>query len=82
MMTDEAGNLREFRQKEQQALTTYGWTDQASQIVRLPDQLRIQPQKKVQPRVRLRLVHPPLREQTPDARARRRRASWKAWIAY
>lgn len=36
LLTDEAGNLRQFRQREDTALTSYGWADQATETVRLP----------------------------------------------
>jgi hypothetical protein len=36
LLTDEAGNLRQFRQREDAALGSYGWADQATETVRLP----------------------------------------------
>jgi hypothetical protein len=36
LLTDEAGNLREFRQREDAALGSYGWADPATETVRLP----------------------------------------------
>ena len=36
LLTNEPLNLREFRTREQTALTTYGWADKATETVRLP----------------------------------------------
>ncbi len=36
LLTDEPANLREFRQREDAALSTYGWADKATETVRLP----------------------------------------------
>ena len=36
LLTDEPGNLATFRAKEQQELTTYGWLDKSTGVVRLP----------------------------------------------
>ena len=36
LLTDEAGNLRQFRQREDTALSSYGWADPATETVRLP----------------------------------------------
>lgn len=36
LLTDEAANLRQFRQREDAALGSYGWADAATETVRLP----------------------------------------------
>ncbi len=36
LLTDEPDNLRQFRQREDAALSTYGWADPATETVRLP----------------------------------------------
>ena len=36
LLTDEAGNLRTFREREEAALTTYGWMDERAGTVRVP----------------------------------------------
>lgn len=36
LLTDEPGNLQQFRAKEEHELTTYGWLDKSAGAVRLP----------------------------------------------
>jgi hypothetical protein len=36
LLTDEPGNLRTFRQREDAALTSYGWVDESTGVVRVP----------------------------------------------
>ncbi len=36
LLTDEAGNLRAFRAREDEVLSTYGWADANQQAVRIP----------------------------------------------
>jgi hypothetical protein len=36
LLTDEPGNLQEFRAREDAVLTTYGWVDESAGTVRVP----------------------------------------------
>lgn len=36
LLTDESGNLRQFRQSEDDAMRSYGWVDRNAGIVRIP----------------------------------------------
>jgi hypothetical protein len=36
LLVNEPANLKEFRAREQEALTTYGWVDQNAGVVRIP----------------------------------------------
>jgi hypothetical protein len=36
LLTDEAGNLANFRHQEDEALSTYGWVDRNGGVVRIP----------------------------------------------